>query len=534
MCTLNGRSCVGRNELRDPRVAHQVRPLTPPRVELRGARARSCIVRSLLYAVFARPILTVFLAFTATLCCAQSTWRVDSLLTTWPVRLAVEEARHDPRPGVIRAVDTRDLFAQLRSAAPGLPVFADSSVVRYVDLYGEPRREEFRALLGAAKRHFPMIEGELARQGLDKDLKYLPMAMSAMNELAGSPSGEAGLWMLSYPVALRYGLQISDERDERRDARLATMAATRYLKDLLVQYDEPHLAILAFTCGPANVTRALARTKNSTDLRTLYPHVSDGHRDVLPLLMAFVHLSTQATKLGIVPLDIAPMEAADTLRTERELRMSIVAQTLGHDRSRLQAMNPVLCSDRVSPLESFLLPRGDRARFEQLADSIQKAQELLAAQASAAGSSAPPMDDGREAIHYRVRSGDYLGRIAMRFGVKVSQIKSWNKLRSDRISAGDRLLIYVPASQRERYERHTQGDDGGEGPSNRTPTQTGSATIHASAPVAGFTWYTVQAGDSLYAIAQRYPGVEAKDLMQVNGITADIKPGQKLKIPVQP
>ncbi len=130
-----------------------------------------------------------------------------------------------------------------------------------------------------------------------------------------------------------------------------------------------------------------------------------------------------------------------------------------------------------------------------------------------------------------MRSGDYLGRIAMRFGVKVSQIKTWNKLRNDRISAGDRLVIYVPASQRDRYERHTVKTTDGE-PTNSTAPKPAGTTAGRSTSVADHIWYTVQAGDSLYAIAQRFPGVEAKDLMELNGISANIKPGQKLKIPV--
>lgn len=453
-------------------------------------------------------------------------------MTTWPVRLAVEEARHASTPGVIRAVDTRDLHAQLQRAVPGIPVFADSNVVRYVNLYGEPRREEFRALLGAAQHYFPLIEGELARQGLPKDLKYLPMAMSAMNTLGGSPSGEAGLWMLNYPVAQRYGLNVSSERDERRDARLATMTAVRYLKDLHTRYKDWSLTIMAFTCGPANVARAQGRTNSSTDYRTLYPHFTEGQRDVLPLLMACIHLSAHAKELGIVPLDVAPMEATDSLRTESELRFAAVATTLGMPLARLRAINPVFCSDRVPAYETFRLPRGEREHFTQLLDSIQRVQQQLReAPVVASAVAIERTADGREAIHYRVRSGDYLGRIAMRFGVKVSQIKSWNKLRNDRISAGDKLVIYVPSSQRARYERHTGKADDDE-PVNRTAPKATGTTSHANVPVASFTWYTVQAGDSLYAIARRYPGVEAKDLMKVNGISANIKPGQKLKIPV--
>lgn len=72
----------------------------------------------------------------------------------------------------------------MQHVVTGFPAFADSGVVCYIEyLYGEPKREEFRALLGMAQVYSPMIEGELVRQGLSKDFKYLPMALSAMNTL---------------------------------------------------------------------------------------------------------------------------------------------------------------------------------------------------------------------------------------------------------------------------------------------------------------------------------------------------------------
>jgi membrane-bound lytic murein transglycosylase D len=43
--------------------------------------------------------------------------------------------------------------------------------------------------------------------------------------------------------------------------------------------------------------------------------------------------------------------------------------------------------------------------------------------------------------------------------------------------------------------------------------------------------YTVQSGDSLYRIAERFPGVSAQRIMEVNGIDARIMPGQRIKIP---
>ena len=45
-------------------------------------------------------------------------------------------------------------------------------------------------------------------------------------------------------------------------------------------------------------------------------------------------------------------------------------------------------------------------------------------------------------IVHKVKSGEYLGLIAGKYHVKVSQIKKWNNLRSDRLQIGQKLRIY--------------------------------------------------------------------------------------------
>ena len=43
---------------------------------------------------------------------------------------------------------------------------------------------------------------------------------------------------------------------------------------------------------------------------------------------------------------------------------------------------------------------------------------------------------------YKVKEGDILGRIALKNGVTVAQIKKWNHLKSDIIRPGQILYIY--------------------------------------------------------------------------------------------
>jgi membrane-bound lytic murein transglycosylase D len=467
---------------------------------------------------------------------AQLTWRTDSLMNTWAVKQRMAEVGSNVGRGVVRAVDTDNLYADLKREAPGIPVFADTTVVMYADLYGEPLREQFRVLLGVSQVYFPMIEKELSLQALPQELKYLPMALSAMNTQAASVSGRGGLWMLTYPVAMRYGLTMTGHVDERHDDVKSTMVAGRYLKDLHARYNDWGITIMAFACGPANVTRAQQRAGGATDYRSLYPHFTEGEQEVLPLLMAFIHLAANAEALGLEPIEVMPWEVADTLTATRPIHLKALAHVMQLPLARVQALNPTLCSGHVPEGHTFHLPRLMAPRYALLTDSIQRMETAMTAattQRTEAEAEQLVSVVVEKSIRYKVRSGDNLGSIAAKHHVTVRQIKAWNNLRSDRINAGRTLIIKVKKRELVKATEPEPQLPEDEGPVNSTTPTTTEERAEQPALIrpTPFTSYTVQRGDTLYRIAQRFPGLTAQNIMEVNGISTAIKPGQKLKIP---
>ncbi|MBO6630504.1 MAG: LysM peptidoglycan-binding domain-containing protein, partial [Psychroserpens sp.] len=110
-------------------------------------------------------------------------------------------------------------------------------------------------------------------------------------------------------------------------------------------------------------------------------------------------------------------------------------------------------------------------------------------------------------IRYRVRSGDYLGKIARRYGVRVSQIKRWNGLRSNNIRVGQRLTIYPRK------------------PVVNTKSSTSSSKAKTVVNTEGKSTYKVKKGDSLWSIAQKFPGISVQNIKDWNSIR-----GNNLKI----
>ena len=70
---------------------------------------------------------------------------------------------------------------------------------------------------------FPIIEPILKAEGVPNDLKYLAVAESALSN-AVSPVGARGVWQFMKPTAAQYGLEVSDEVDERYNLEKATQS----------------------------------------------------------------------------------------------------------------------------------------------------------------------------------------------------------------------------------------------------------------------------------------------------------------------
>ena len=110
-------------------------------------------------------------------------------------------------------------------------------------------------------------------------------------------------------------------------------------------------------------------------------------------------------------------------------------------------------------------------------------------------------------FYYTVVSGDSLWSIARRFGVTVQEIRDANNLTSDTLSIGQSLII--PGISADEDLEDNEG-------SEIVPTI-----------------YTVQSGDSLWSIANKF-GVTVNDLKSANSLTSNLLSiGQVLIIPTE-
>lgn len=119
------------------------------------------------------------------------------------------------------------------------------------------------------------------------------------------------------------------------------------------------------------------------------------------------------------------------------------------------------------------------------------------------GNSQPVERSTEQKIH-TVKSGESLSIIAKKYKCTVTELKTWNNLKSTNLSVGQKLKVYPPAKQ--------------------TQTQTTTS--------GGYVIYTVKSGDNLWDIAKKFDGVSAEQIRTLNNLdkNAMLKVGQKLKI----
>lgn len=377
----------------------------------------------------------------------------------------------------------------------------NADVQKYIDLYLDSRVDKLSRYLALKDFYFPIFEAALDRYDLPLELKYLPIVESGLDPLARSPSGAMGLWQLLYPSAKLLGLNITSYKDERCDIYLSTDAACRYLKYLYSLFKDWQLALAAYNGGPGEVRNAIARSGGKTNFWELQPYLSDQTRRYVPAFIAIVYLMNNAAAHGIEPASLS-FPVVDTLKINHAVEFAKISEKIEIPIQLLRELNPAYRRDFIPASDSpqiLVLPSDKILAFLKheyqiyaLSDTVEYFRHVQATTDTA----------GKLLIHYTVKPGDFLHKIALEKGCTPESIKAWNQLTSDQLKAGQLLKIWI----------------------------TKSATV----PKEKYFYYKVKKGDTLYTIAEKFKCDSVNDIKLVNNITDErmLRVGQVLKIRV--
>lgn len=99
-----------------------------------------------------------------------------------------------------------------------------------------------------ANQWFPMIEPILKKNNVPEDFKYIALVESQLTN-AVSPQGATGFWQIIESTGQGYGLEITDEVDERYHVIKSTETACKYFKEAYKQFNNWTLVAASYNLG---------------------------------------------------------------------------------------------------------------------------------------------------------------------------------------------------------------------------------------------------------------------------------------------
>jgi len=266
----------------------------------------------------------------------------------------------------------------------GAPFDLDKPAVeRHVAAFQSHRRSFFDRALGRGAKYVPSMVDILAREGLPRELVYLPLIESGYRPDAVSPAGAAGPWQFIPETGRRYGLRIDALVDERRDPIRSTHAAVQYLKDLHDMFGDWELSLAAYNSGEMRVARILANQKvdDFWDMRER-GYLPSETREYVPSFLAAVRIATAPESYGFEAPDHEPLHF-ETVEVEKQVSLRTAADLCGASHSELAELNPALRRG-ISPSGYALrVPAGKAEPLRvALASYVEPARPMIVARAT--------------------------------------------------------------------------------------------------------------------------------------------------------
>lgn len=367
--------------------------------------------------------------------------------------------------------------------------------------------------------YFPLFERKISNHRLPDALKYLPLVLSGMNPHHTDDRDRAGMWSLDFLTARKLHLRVDSLVDERRGGDITTEKVLDHIQELYLRYDGDQLKVLiAYLKSVPYLKKHLAQYKEVN-----FDALDTETQQFIKLFIYSVELfELNETENQLVNyFDI--MGRYENIFFERNVHVLALKEVLGADLQLILKTNPVYCGSSIDSSYrrvAFILDKNYSVKYHAMKDSLY------------AWKPSPPVstvsaEPVEERLYYKVKKGDSLGKIAQKHKVSISQIKKWNNLKRDRIYAGQKLLIIKmpkPESAQQPSAKVNEQPPIAKQELKHEPEEKTTATVKNSIS------YKVRSGDSLWKIANKYPGVTAEDIMEWNKCTDKITPGQVLVI----
>jgi membrane-bound lytic murein transglycosylase D len=345
------------------------------------------------------------------------------------------EEMSDQQKDDLRFVVSRrlmEIYTSRLSAVNGkhkeIPLVINEHVEREIKSFQTVERDFFLESYRRSGRYRDQMIAEFREAGLPEEITWLPLIESGFKVRALSRARALGLWQFIPSTGHKFGLKRTAWVDERLDPEKATEAAIAYLSELHQIFGDWATVLAAYNCGEGNVFRVIRQQKvNYLDnFWDLYDRLPRETRRYYPRFLAVVAILKDPAQYGFTLDELERPVPHEVVKIERPVQLRNVAEMIGSSYEDLANLNPEL-RQSATPNTAYDLkvPLGMKEALLAGLDTLPKWS--------------PPKP---QYVVHRVRRGETLSTIAMRYRSSIQRIVEANGLRSGRmIRAGQRLRI---------------------------------------------------------------------------------------------
>jgi len=395
--------------------------------------------------------------------------------------------------------------------------------------YLKNRKKAYERLMSLSQYYFPIFEESLAKYNVPLEIKYLAVVESALNPLAVSKAGATGLWQFMYGTGKQYNLDITTYTDERSDMLKATEAACQYMVNMYAIFGDWDLVLASYNAGPGNVSKAIRRSGGKQNYWNIRPYLPQETQGYVPAFIATMYVFEFHKEHGIKPNKaVVNHFETDTIMVKNKMTFKQLSDLLSISVEQLRFLNPQYKRDYVPYMvdkKHFVrLPIDKVAVFTSNESKIYAYTEYdFNKREKPFTSNQAYVSEGMvsKTKYHKVRKGESLGGISKKYGVTISELKKWNKLKSNKVATGKSLKIITDEAVAVAPKKTS---DKSVAISNDTIKSKSEKEKDST------KFHLVERGENLYSIAQKY-SVTKEDLKEWNNLKDEnIQLGTKLLV----
>ena len=335
----------------------------------------------------------------------------------------------------------KNRLERLNAKTP-IELYFTPSVEKTIKRYLNTRVEFYKKNIDKLNYYLPLFEEQLQNQKIPIEIKYLPIIESRLDPSAVSKVGATGLWQFMFYTALENGLTMNSYVDERMDPYKSTAAAARYLNKLYKIYNDWNLVLASYNAGPRTISRAQKKSGGYTNYWNIRPFLPSETANYIPSFIATMYILEYGNEHGInIYENKKTIRNTEKITIKDKIAFEHISDFFDYSTDSISLLNPSYIHDIVPGKNKNEL----RLPIKLVDSFVMQEEEFYAFVKSEFDKREKPLPDLYSIdskLVYKVKYGEFLGKIARKFGVKVSDIKRWNNLKNDNIRENQKLIIF--------------------------------------------------------------------------------------------